>query len=668
MAKAKTVWGIDIGQCVLKALKLAEVDGQVQVEAIDIVEHPKILSQSGVDSREFIRSALEEFLSRHDVTDSEVCVSVPGQSSFTRFVKLPPVEPKKIPDIVKFEGEQQIPFPIADVIWRWQTFQEEDSPDIEVGIFAMKRSDINASLEHFSDVSLEVDVVQMEPLALYNFMVYDEQVATDGATLLVDVGTDKTDLVVSDGARIWTRTIQIGGNNFTESLVKAFKLSFSKAEKLKRTAASSKYARQIFQAMRPVFADLVQEIQRSIGYFTSLHREARFKRLIGLGSGFRLPGLQKFLEQNLSIPVVRIDNYNKLTLGPDVNAPVFAENVLSFAVAYGLAVQGMGAAAVSTNLLPSEIARTKIWGKKKPWFGAAAAVLLVACAMPMFRAYSDNSTLKDVSGLRNAKAVVADLGDKQSRISRASSQGRDEEAQAQTILKLFEHRDYWPILQSFLLEGLVFHATDQGVMNSYATAPTKDQRDAILTEISGTSRSQRYVVVMEEMEATYVNDLSIVLSDTGEEDEGGFDIDDAPRGFDIRITGRTPLGVTDADKMLRAAIRTWKRMDASSKYKAIKLHKSEIEQREKVSGATGGGRGGRIMGGRGGGMGGRGGGMGGRGAMPIGRGAVTVAGDSAVASMPDPLFPDNAGEDIANDTRFVIRLVVSIVETDADED
>ena len=74
---------------------------------------------------------------------------------------------------------------------------------------------------------------------------------------------------------MWTRTIQIGGNNFTEALVRAFKLSFPKAEQHKRTAASSKYARQIFQAMRPVFADLVQEIQRCIGFYTSLHRETR---------------------------------------------------------------------------------------------------------------------------------------------------------------------------------------------------------------------------------------------------------------------------------------------------------------------------------------------------------------------------------------------------------
>ena len=127
----------------------------------------------------------------------------------------------------------------------------------------------------------------MAPLALYNFMTFDEQLATDGATLLADVGADKTDLVVADGPRIWTRTIQIGGNNFTEALVKAFKLSFPKAEKLKRTAATSKYARQIFQAMRPVFADLVQEIQRSMGYYTAHAPRGAVQE--GRGAGQRLP-------------------------------------------------------------------------------------------------------------------------------------------------------------------------------------------------------------------------------------------------------------------------------------------------------------------------------------------------------------------------------------------
>ena len=338
MAKAKTVWGIDIGQMALKALKLRNVEGQLFVEAFDVIEHPKMLCQDDADAEQLVSNSLAQFLARNSVSGCEVAIAIPGRSSFTRFVKLPPVEKSKIPDIVQFEAGQQIPFPIPDVVWRYQTFEDPDSPDVEVGLFAVKRADVFEALAQFTMAGVPVDMVQMAPLALYNFMLRDQQIAMDGATILADVGVDKTDLVVADGARIWMRTIQIGGNNFTHALEKSFKLSFAKAEKLKRSAATNKYARQVFQAMRPVFADLVQEIQRSIGYYTQKHRDTKFTRLIGLGNGFRLPGLQKFLERNLNIPVARIDSYNELSPSHNVNMPVFTENVLSFAVAYGLAL------------------------------------------------------------------------------------------------------------------------------------------------------------------------------------------------------------------------------------------------------------------------------------------------------------------------------------------
>ena len=64
-----------------------------------------------------------------------------------------------------------------------------------------------------------------------------------------------------------------------------------KAEDLKKKPAEHKYARQIFQAMRPVFADLVAEIQRSIGFYTTSHREIELRRVVALGNAFRLPGV-----------------------------------------------------------------------------------------------------------------------------------------------------------------------------------------------------------------------------------------------------------------------------------------------------------------------------------------------------------------------------------------
>ena len=49
-----------------------------------------------------------------------MAISVSGQSGLARFIKLPPVEAEKIPDIVRYEARQQIPFDLNDVIWDYQ--------------------------------------------------------------------------------------------------------------------------------------------------------------------------------------------------------------------------------------------------------------------------------------------------------------------------------------------------------------------------------------------------------------------------------------------------------------------------------------------------------------------------------------------------------------------
>ena len=82
----------------------------VVATAFDYVEHPKILSQPDADPDQLTREALDKFLSRNTLRGDIVAISVPGQSGLARFVKLPPVEEKKIRDIVKFEAKQQIPF------------------------------------------------------------------------------------------------------------------------------------------------------------------------------------------------------------------------------------------------------------------------------------------------------------------------------------------------------------------------------------------------------------------------------------------------------------------------------------------------------------------------------------------------------------------------------
>src|SRR6476619_6832443 len=159
------VWGIDLGQCGLKAIRLQEIDGQVVATAFDYVEHPKILSQPDADPDQLTREALDKFLSRNNLRGDIVAISVPGQSGLARFVKLPPVEEKKIADIVRFEAKQQIPFPLEEVVWDFQKLSRASVTDgfameTEIGLFAMKRDQITRALSHLQEVNVEVHVIQ----------------------------------------------------------------------------------------------------------------------------------------------------------------------------------------------------------------------------------------------------------------------------------------------------------------------------------------------------------------------------------------------------------------------------------------------------------------------------------------------------------------------------
>ena len=194
---------------------------------------------------------------------------------------------------------------------------------------------------------------------------------------VISMGTDTTDLVVTNGFRIWQRSIPIGGSHFTKQLTKEMKLTFAKAEQLKRNARQAEDPKAVFQAMRPVFNDLVQELQRSLGYFRSIDRRAVISHAIALGNAMLLPGLEPYIEKNLDIPVKRIHEFRHLEGASVISTPKFKDNVLSFPVSYGLCIQGLAKSRLSTNLIPREMVTSRLIRRKKPWALLALTVFLL---------------------------------------------------------------------------------------------------------------------------------------------------------------------------------------------------------------------------------------------------------------------------------------------------
>ena len=402
MARSAFCWGIDIGKCALKAVRcrLGDEPRKLTAEAFDYVEYPMLLTQPEADPVELVRNALQEFLGRNSLKGDRVAVSVPGQSGLAKFIKLPPIEAKKIPDIVKYEARQQIPFPLDQVVWDWQRLaggMEEGGfvLDAEVALFAMKRDQVFKALAPLAQAGIEVDVLQLAPIALANMVTFDQ--LPDPATVdpdqppasivLVSMGVDASDLVVTNGMRIWQRSIPIGGSSFTKALVQGMKLTFAKAEHLKRNAVRAEDPKLVFKVMRPVFNEFAAELQRSLNYFTGTDRTATIGKVLLLGNATKLRGLSDFVGKQLGLDVQRLESFRGLEGAGVLGAPAFRENRLSFGTAYGLALQGAGGPGVGTNLLPREIIQERLIEAKKPWAVGAGVGLLGAAAISFMGMY-----------------------------------------------------------------------------------------------------------------------------------------------------------------------------------------------------------------------------------------------------------------------------------------
>jgi len=368
MTSKKTVWGLDVGRSALKAVELRDLQGKVELCAFELIEYPPAPSDAQADPRQLARDAIGQFLDRRDLSGCHVAVSTPGRGSCTRFVHLPPIESSRVPNLVRYEAAQQIPFSLDEAVWRWQTFRDLDqldSPDVDAGIFAARRQDVGEMLLLFSETHVNVDTMQTAPLALYNFMKFSDAVAPDGATLLVDLGADDVDLVVADQRRIWTRTEPFGGRRFTEALAGELSLPFGEAETRKRSAPEGPHGEGIPPAMEAVSRELAETIRQCMDDYRRQHAQARFTRLAAAGGGFRLPGLRESVGQELGLPVVGVEPAGKVRVSASVGRAALGENAASLAVAYGLALQGLGLTPIHANFLPSGIAHRRGWSGAK---------------------------------------------------------------------------------------------------------------------------------------------------------------------------------------------------------------------------------------------------------------------------------------------------------------
>ncbi|MFM8785504.1 MAG: pilus assembly protein PilM, partial [Phycisphaerales bacterium] len=403
-----------------------------------------------------------------------------------RFVPLPPLPDKAIEQTVLFEAKQQIPFPLEEVEWDRHLFRAPDSPDVEVGIFAILKEKVAQRLGLYKELGLRPHALTLGPVAVYNAMVFDRDLDRPNQPVVafLDIGTRATDLIVVKDGRCWIRTFPIGGHHFTEAISAAVDgIPYGKADRLKAETATHQHAKKLMHVMRPVFDDLLREVQRSVSHYDSLNPDRPITQVFGLGNTFRIPGLRKFLSDQLNIEIRRLEEFQKVKVEGSA-ASEFAANSMNLGTAIGLALQGVGLGAVNINLSPVGDLREQVWMKKAKWF-IAAAVLVCAASATLFVPL-EGSVAADRPG-----AVTRVLNEgKQHLSSFDSAKGEaDVGAQANNVVYLLEDREVWPWLVADVNAAIATAGTQEALLSTFDPAappvPYEQWNTVELADLSG---------------------------------------------------------------------------------------------------------------------------------------------------------------------------------------
>lgn len=389
MADNQTTVALNIGsQRIGMAVFEVSKNGSLVLTAYD---SESIVADPALDASRIsqTRVAIADLAQRLKVGKTKARYAISGQSVFTRFVKLPPLQDDNVEQLVTFEAQQHVPFPLAEVVWDYELI--EGSTEKEVVIVAIKADALDEINAAVNDSGLGTSEVDVAPMAIYNAFR-----ATYGnpeePILLIDIGAKTSNLLYIEGRRFFTRSIAIGGGAVTAAISKEYGVSYADAEHQKvangLVALGGGHTEQLDEAVaalamviRNALTRLPAEIARTTNYYRSQHGGSAPRRVLLAGGGANLPYTLEFFQEKLNLPVEYFNPVRNVTIGKGVDPAVIQREGHLMGELVGLGLRGIGKSAINIDLVPHIVEQSRAADRRKPFLVAAAAVFVGGVAL-----------------------------------------------------------------------------------------------------------------------------------------------------------------------------------------------------------------------------------------------------------------------------------------------
>ena len=181
------------------------------------------------DPSGFIIAALRDLAKAKGIHPAPLALTISGQSVFPRFVKLPAVSKEKMREMVRYEAEQNAPFPVDEIVWDYQLVGDTTEGEQNAMIVAARTENVISMTSCVAAAGFDPEIVDVAPLSLYNTLRFNYP-ELDGCTMALDIGSRSTNLVFVEEGKVFYRSIPVAGNTITQEIAKTLGVSFMEAE------------------------------------------------------------------------------------------------------------------------------------------------------------------------------------------------------------------------------------------------------------------------------------------------------------------------------------------------------------------------------------------------------------------------------------------------------
>jgi len=341
--KHKSLVGLDVGSSAVKlvALEQGRENFRLAAFALESVPRDTIVNGAIANQQAAVDAIGRAFESGRAKAD-RVAIAVSGNSVIVKRVPVPIVGDDEISEWVRSEAGQHIPFELSDVNLSYQLLDSEPGGQREVVLVAAKKDTVAAHTELLGQAGHPADLVDVGAFALENCYELNYEPAPDQTVALLNIGASLTNIGVVRGDQPrFTRDVPLGGNHYTEALIKQFDLSYDDAERLKQGEDLEHCTvEQAQPALRPVTETLVLETRKTFDFFRESVRAEAIGRMLISGGTARLPGLKALLEEEFGMPVEELDPFRKIEIPENgLRSDQIRRLAPQFAIAVGLALR-----------------------------------------------------------------------------------------------------------------------------------------------------------------------------------------------------------------------------------------------------------------------------------------------------------------------------------------